>query len=316
METKSKVIYENIPYLAKARPFQEGEAYNLFNLEAIPIYSVMIFLGILASIASVFIFWKREKIKLEHLYWLVIITVPTSIIGARLGFIFEQVSVGNGASLKNNWWNPRTGGMSIQWGVMLSASCDLAYVLVKRKEIDYRKALSYILPTVLIGQAIGRWGNYTNHEVYGKIDETGSSVLWLGETIIRNMYIRDAVSDGALRVPLFFYEFLTSLIGYIILVWIFNVFNWFKPGVTGGFYLIWYGLVRSSMEYLREEAYLFYFVIAILYIIFGLILAIYYQFFGNYRFNFKTKKIEKVQRYTKEKYLWFNIKWNYYKKLY
>ncbi|VEU59075.1 prolipoprotein diacylglyceryl transferase [Mesomycoplasma neurolyticum] len=312
----SSELLAKAPFLKDARPFQSGEAFWLIK-GAIPIYSFMIFLGIIASIISIFFFWKREKLSLEHLYWLIIITVPTAIIGARLGFIFEQIIAGNAASLKNNWWNPRDGGLSVQWGVMISASCDLIYVMTKRKVLDYRKAMSYILPTILIGQAIGRWGNFTNHELYGKVDSDGSTVLWLGESIVKNMYIRDSVNtDGALRVPLFFYEFLTSIIGYILIVWILNLFNWLKPGTTGALYFVWYGIVRSSMEFLRQESYVFYFVISILYIIFGLTFASYYQFLGNYRFNFKEKKLEKVIRYKSEKRKWLNINWNYYQKLY
>ncbi|MGZ9428699.1 prolipoprotein diacylglyceryl transferase [Mycoplasma sp. 1012] len=309
----------NFPdYLKNARAFNEGEAYYLFNQTWLPVYSVMIMLGMILAILTIFFFWKREKMNTDHLAILVMITIPTSIIGSRLGFIFEQLIAGNAESLKHTWWNIRSGGLSIQWGVILSTVCDLIYIYFKRDVIDYRKAMSIILPAVLIGQAIGRWGNYTNHEVYGKIDADGSSVLWLGETIVRNMFISDSVnSDGALRVPLFFYEFLTSIVGYILIVWIFNLFNWLKPGVTAGFYLIWYGIVRSSMEFLREESYVFYFVLAIIYIIVGLIFVIYYQFFANYKYSFNKTgiKVNKVQRYEKIKEKMFFITWVNYKRI-
>ncbi|WGI36859.1 prolipoprotein diacylglyceryl transferase [Mesomycoplasma lagogenitalium] len=298
------------------RPFSVGEAYEIFP--GFPVYSFMIFLGMVFAILTIAFFWKRENLNFDHLFVLIIITIPSSIIGARLGFIFEQISVGNGGSLKDNWWNIRSGGLSIQWGVILSASLDLVYVFIKRKELDYRKCLSIILPTVLIGQAVGRWGNFTNHEVYGKQDLTGEWTLWLGPIISKNMFISDAVyPNGALRIPLFFYEFLTSLIGYIIIVWILNFFNWLKPGVTAGFYLIWYGIVRSSMEFLREESYVIYFVLAIFYIIFGIALSVYYQFFGNYVYKIVDKKlkIEKRERYKAEKKPIGKAYWIFYERI-
>lgn len=295
-----------ISFLEGARPYKSGEAFELIK-EWVPFYSVAIMLGMLLAILTVALFWKRAKLNFDHLFIIIFITIPSSIIGARLGFIFEKISAGQINDIKDNWWNIRSGGLSIQWGVILAATLDLVYIYFKRDKIDYRQALSIILPTILIGQAIGRWGNYTNHEVYGKIDETGESVLWLGETITRNMFISDAIApDGAVRIPLFFYEFLTSLIGYILIVWVLNVFNWLKPGVTGGFYLIWYGLVRASMEFLREEAYVIYFVIAIIFILVGITMAVYFQLFGNFQYKFENKKLTiiKKQRYekTQEKY--------------
>ncbi|MBN3535007.1 prolipoprotein diacylglyceryl transferase [Mycoplasma procyoni] len=291
------------------RPFKEGESFWIIP-NVIPVYSFMILLGMVIAILTIAFFWKREKLSLDHLSILIFITIPTSIIGARLGFIFEQLIAGNVASLKGVWWNIRAGGLSIQWGVIISALCDLLYIYFKRNVLDYRKALSYILPAVLIGQAVGRWGNYTNHEVFGKIDETGASVLWLGDTIAKNMYIiRSTDTEGALRVPLFFYEFLTSLIGYVLIVWVFNLFNWFKPGTTGALYLVWYGIVRASMEFLREEYYVFYFVLAILYIIIGLALVVYFELFNNF-------KLHKANpRYTKQKEKFGKLVWIKYTRL-
>ncbi|UWD34077.1 prolipoprotein diacylglyceryl transferase [Mesomycoplasma molare] len=315
MENKTSQLPE---YLKTARPFKEGEAFYIFNWEWLPVYSFMIMLGMIFAILTIAFFWKREKWNFDHLFTLIIITIPTSIIGARLGYIFEQLIAGNADKLKDNWWNIRSGGLSIQWGVILATISDLTYIYFKRTEIDYRKAMSFILPAVLIGQAVGRWGNYTNHEVYGKIDLDGSSVLWLGEIIVRNMFISDSVNqDGALRVPLFFYEFLTSLIGYLLLVWVFNLFNWFKPGVTGAMYLIWYGIVRASMEFLRQEAYLFYFILALIYIFLGVILAIYFQFFANFKYLIVNNKlkIEKVVRYQVSKEKFMKITWKKYQRV-
>ncbi|QPC29412.1 prolipoprotein diacylglyceryl transferase [Mesomycoplasma hyorhinis] len=313
--------------LISERPFKEGEPFYLIG-NWLPVYSFTIVLGMIASILTIFFFWKREKYKIDHLLTLIIITIPSSIIGARLGFIFERLAA-NDSTIAQNWWNIREGGLSIQWAVILPTIFNLLYAYRKRIDIDYRKAFSFILPAVLIGQAIGRWGNFTNHEVYGKVDYTGQYVDWLGYWIRRNMFISDSVEpNGALRVPLFFYEFLTSLFGYILIVWVLNLFGWLKPGSTGALYIMYYGIVRTSMENLRQEAFAIYFVLAILSIILGLILLLRFELFTNYyikigkEVNKEHKKIfslgqyihiVKFLRYQKSKEKFFNIpfiRWN------
>lgn len=324
METAQYKIPED---LISARPFREGEAFYIFP-NWLPVYSFTIVVGMIISILTIFFFWKREKYKIDHLLTLVIITIPTSIIGARLGFIFERLA-DHDPTISQTWWDIRSGGLSIQWAVIVPTICDLLYIYKKRIDVDYRKAFSFILPAVLIGQAIGRWGNFTNHEVYGKIDYTGAYVDWLGPLIRKNMFISDKVNEaGALRVPLFFYEFLTSLIGYILIVWVLNLFGWLKPGATGSLYIMYYGIVRASMEDLRQEAFAIYLVLAILSIILGLILFVRFQFLANYYIkvgktqNPKHKKIfslgtyihiMKFVRYQKSKEKYFKIpftRWN------
>ncbi|MGY6172421.1 prolipoprotein diacylglyceryl transferase [Candidatus Mycoplasma pogonae] len=261
--------------------FKKGESTWIIN-NVINVYGVMIFLGFVASILTIVYFWKRKKIKMDYLYTFILITIPSSIIGARLWFIFEQLLV-DGSNIHQTWWKIWEGGLSIQGGVFTPTVLNLLYAYRIRKQMDYRDAFSYILPAVLIGQAIGRWGNFSNHEVYGGIID-GEQLSGYPEWFRNNMYIFDNHGTG-FRVPLFFYESLSSLFGYLVIVWVFNFFGWLKPGVTGGMYIFYYGVVRASMENLREEAYDFYFVQSILFIILGLVLMIYFQFFSDFVFT-------------------------------
>lgn len=246
------------------------------SLGPISLYSLLIILGVIASIVTISFFWKRENYKFEYLAILIIITIPSAIIGARLWFIFERLIDNPLDPFPGSaWWAITEGGLSIQGGVFLAAFANSVYLFTKRKEIVFAKAFGIILPSVLIGQAIGRWGNFTNHEVFGVITDR-TSIAWLGDAIADNMFI---TSNGitAYRVPLFFYESIANLIGYLLIIWGVLFFGWSKPGVTGAMYLLWYGTVRTSMEPLRDEQYPFYIVLSVLMIIGGISLWLYFE---------------------------------------
>ncbi|EFF41659.1 prolipoprotein diacylglyceryl transferase [Mycoplasmopsis alligatoris] len=267
--------------------FKSGDSAILFSIGSYQfhLYSLMIMMGILASILTITFFWTREKYKSEVFLTLILITVPMSIFGSRLGYVIEELIYSPNPFAGSAWYAAWDGGLSIQGGIILAATCDLIYVYFNRHIVDVRKCISYIIPTILIGQFVGRWGNYANHEVYGKIDWTGNSSLIFGKSFAQNMFIIDSFSEqllgknqGAFRYPLFLYEGLANLVGYILIVWIFNLFGIFKPGSTSGFYFIWYGLVRLAMEPLRQESFAIYSITALLFIILGTIIFIYYEF--------------------------------------
>ncbi|MEE3928519.1 prolipoprotein diacylglyceryl transferase [Mycoplasmopsis ciconiae] len=247
------------------------------------VYSLMLMLGILCSVLTILFFWIRAKYKIETLLTFVLITIPLSLLGSRLGYIIEALIYENEPFKGSAWYRIWDGGLSIQGGIILAVIGDLIYGYTKRSEIDMRLVANYIIPTILIGQFVGRFGNYANHEVYGKIDWSGNSVLIFGKSFATNMYISDSLSDslgleGAYRYPLFLYEALFSLFGYIILVWVINLFGLSKPGTTASLYFVYYGVVRIVMEPMRQEAFGYYSVLSFMFILFGLLAFIYFQF--------------------------------------
>ncbi|MBU4689445.1 prolipoprotein diacylglyceryl transferase [Mycoplasma zalophidermidis] len=264
---------------------------TLFNIGSFPIrtYSITLLLGILASILTITFFWKREKYKFEILYTLIVLTIPSAIIGARLWDLVE-VALYVPEFDWSSWYKVWEGGLSIQGGVVLCVIIDSIYIYHKRHEVDFRKVLDIIIPTILIGQFIGRWGNYANHELYGKVDWDGSSVLIFGKNFAQNMFISDAYSQslnqpGLFRYPLFLYEGLANLFGYIVLVWIINGFGLLKPGSSSSMYFIWYGLVRLALEPLRQDAYQLYTIASLVFIAIGSLFFIYFQFFNHIHYH-------------------------------
>ncbi len=204
------------------------------------------FVGILISFLTVAWFWKRQKYSWQILQILVIIIVPTSIVGARLWYLIASGDKANWAEFY------KFQGLSIHGGVLFSTAAAIWFLSYRKTSVDMRTAIGIILPSILIGQAIGRFGNMDNHEVYGKVVDDASSLDWMGP-MKKYMYIREADNLPAdWRTPLFFYESMSSLFGYIVIIWVLLNYNLVKPGVTGALYLLWYGIVRVSMEPLRD----------------------------------------------------------------
>ncbi|ACF07330.1 Prolipoprotein diacylglyceryl transferase [Metamycoplasma arthritidis] len=257
------------------------------------VYSLCIMLGMIASIFTIWFFWRREKYPFEKLAILIFIALPTAMAGARLFFLLEQSSVGNWSVWKKFYaiWE---GGLSIQGGVITAALCCISYITFSKSanKIDIKKAFSIIIPAVLIGQAIGRWGNFANHEVYGGVmSEDSLAFRILPDLIRKHMYI-----GGKYRLPLFLYESIANLVAYVIICWVLNYWNWLRPGTTGGIYLVYYGILRTGMEPLREESFKFYTVLSVSYIILGLFLILMFEFINKLNYN-----VYKIPVYKNEK---------------
>jgi phosphatidylglycerol:prolipoprotein diacylglycerol transferase len=121
--------------------------------------------------------------------------------------------------------------------------------------------LDCIVPGVVLAQAIGRWGNYANQELYG--GPTGSS--WWGVTIDAAHRIRTGKIDFTnlqtypldMRFhPTFFYESAWNFVGFILLMWIARRFERvLRDGDLLGLYFVWYGIGRAWVELLfRPDA--------------------------------------------------------------
>ena len=94
-------------------------------------------------------------------------------------------------------------------------------------------------PGLIIGQIIGRWGNFVNAEVYGR--ET--DILW-----------RMSINGGDGVHPMFLYESLWNLLGLVIILKFRDKKKW--DGQVFFFYIIWYGIGRLFMEGMRQEEYI------------------------------------------------------------
>ena len=301
------------------RNWVRGEA--IWEWGFLRLYGITMFLGILISFLSVLYFWRRQKYSLEILQILLIIIVPTSLLGARVWYLIANNAWGSLESFGSFFVGA---GLSIHGGVTVSATSAIIFLLTKRSVIDLPTAFGIILPCVLIGQVIGRWGNFSNHEVYGKVVENPETLNWL--TFIKpHMFI-----NGEYRQPFFLYESMLNLFAYIVIVWLLLRKNWVKPGTTGALYLIWYGVVRLIMEPLRDPGDIMKIngvqtsvIVSIIWLVIGFSLLIYFELLTMSPKWIKnaipsallsSRKYEKIRPVKERKLFWFGPKSNMKKK--
>ena len=108
-------------------------------------------------------------------------------------------------------------------------------------------------PALIISQAIGRWGNFFNSEAYGSIVDYNTLINMkiIPQFVVDNMYI-----NGAYRLPMFYFESLACILGFIIILFL-RRRKYIKNGQVFSFYLIWYGITRFIIEIFRSDSLMF-----------------------------------------------------------
>lgn len=217
-------------------------------------YGILITIGmILAVLYANHVGTKREKLDGDLIIDLAFFIIIFGVIGARLYYVlFEwdayHVPGDLLGTLKNvvAIWK---GGLAIYGGII--AGLLTAFVFAKVRKVPFLKLFDILAPTVMIGQIIGRWGNFINMEAHG-----GSTRLpWR----MGLLYSRDGsglttgIWDSEMYVhPTFLYESLWNLLGFVILH---NVYKKKKfDGQMFAMYLIWYGFGRMLIEGLRTDS--------------------------------------------------------------
>lgn len=236
-------------------------------------YSIMILLGIILGGFAIFKESTRFKINKDFILNLFFYTIPIAIIGARIYFVmfhFDYYSK-NFIEIFKIW----EGGLAIH-GAIIAGLIFIIYYCRKYKQ-DIWHILDITVIGLIIGQIIGRWGNFFNQEAYGPVTSlTFLKNLYLPQFIIDGMYI-----NGAYHHPTFLYESLWNLLGVAFLT-LLRRFKNIKVGQLTCIYLIWYGIGRFLIEVLRQDSLMLgnlkiAQVVSLFMIIIGLILLIYFS---------------------------------------
>ena len=199
-----------------------------------------------------------------------LIAFPCGIIAARIWYVVGNWN-GDGAGGPNfselcangQWYRIFAiweGGLTILGGAVGGILGGILYMVFKRKWVDVRFAMDVIVPTILLAQAIGRWGNFFNHEVYGNETLMGNWPLiptWVKYQMGTGFENGLPISN-TMYIPLFLIEGFFNVLGYIVIYHIVRRL-WkekYRPlGCLAGCYLIWYGIVRIIMEPMRDPTF-------------------------------------------------------------
>jgi len=207
-------------------------------------YGIIIGMGILVG----WLLATKESKKLglpqdiisDMLLW----AIPISIISARTYYvIFEWDYYSQYPGEIIAIWE---GGIAIH-GALIGATLT-AVIFAKRRGISFWKLADIVAPSIILGQAIGRWGNFMNQEAHGtEVTRSFLENLNLPKFIINQMYI-----DGAYYHPTFLYESLWNIAGFVILI----ILRKFQPkrGELFLLYVSWYSIGRFFVEGLRTDS--------------------------------------------------------------
>lgn len=219
----------------------------LLDLGFIKIYWYSFFIFSAAVIGCILAFKEAKKRGIpesfmsNYLFYI----IPLGIIGARLYYVIFNFDL-----YKNNLidiFKVWEGGLAIHGGVIVGLI--FTYFYTKKSKINFFKLTDIAAVSIILCQAIGRWGNFFNSEAYGPQTTLNFlNSLHLPKFIIDGMYI-----NGHYYHPTFLYESLWNIIGFVILI----LMRKNKKLILGhltGIYLIWYGIGRFLIESLRQDS--------------------------------------------------------------
>ena len=228
-------------------------AFQIGNF-AITKYSLCILTAFITGYVLALLEAKKHGISKEFVTDCLVYLVPTVILGARLYYVFFEFSYykKNLAEIFMIWH----GGLAIHGGVLAGLIFLLFYT--KKHKVDTLKFIDICAVSLVIGQAIGRWGNFFNQEAFGPeigltIDEGYKFLksLHIPEFIIENMKI-----DGMYHHPTFLYESVGCVLIFITALLLRRVKK-LKKGTITAVYLIGYGILRFFIEALRQDSLMF-----------------------------------------------------------
>lgn len=231
-----------------------GKTFEVFGLE-IAFYGVVIALAMLLGITLVMAVAKRTGQDQEMYFDVSLITIVIALIGARLYYVAFSWE-----NYKDNLleiFNIRGGGLAIYGGVIAGAVS--VYVFSRLKKKNFLLMGDTICPGLILGQAIGRWGNFFNREAFGGYTD-GLLAMALPQNAVRADEITAQMSqhlqtvDGITFIqvhPTFLYESLWNL-GVLALLLFFTKRKAFHGQIVF-LYLAGYGLGRFWIEGLRTD---------------------------------------------------------------
>ena len=188
-----------------------------------------------------------------------LVAFPAGILGARIWYVIGNWNVEFAGQPFWHVFAIWEGGLTILGGAIMGIVVGVAWYMWRNKGYNIWIAVDLIVPTILIAQAVGRWGNFFNCEVHGVLSPI-SNWWFLPRFIVNNATYSSTngfAPEGMLYVPLFFIECVSNLAGYFVLSYLFGkaLRKYTELGDLAFGYVVWYGLTRVLMEPLRDTSF-------------------------------------------------------------
>ncbi|MBP3036663.1 prolipoprotein diacylglyceryl transferase [Arthrobacter sp. zg-ZUI100] len=210
-------------------------------------YALCILAGIILALWMTSVRWKRRGLPEEAVWDISIWAIPFGIIGGRLYHVISSPDAYFGAngdlSLIPQIWR---GGLGI-WGAVALGAVG-AWIGCRRAGIKLSTYADVGVPGLLLAQAVGRWGNWFNQELFG----APTDVPWGLEIDANNANFPDGTAPGTLFHPTFLYESLWCLAGVVLLLALDKRFK-LRGGRLFWIYAAFYTLGRLWIEILRID---------------------------------------------------------------
>ncbi|WP_309245181.1 prolipoprotein diacylglyceryl transferase [Clostridium sp. CF012] len=219
-------------------------AFYIFGI-GVMWYGIFIGVGMALAIILASYTCKYRDVNYDSLLDVVLISLPIGIIGARLYYVAFEFN-----DYRSNLieiFNIRGGGLAIHGGILFALVT--AYIIAKRKKMNFFKMTDVAAPTIIIAQAIGRWGNFFNSEAHGG-PVSYEFIKKFPKFIQQGMYI-----DGVYYHPTFLYESLWDFAVFIILMILLRKNK--KVGIVFFSYIGLYSIGRFFIEGLRTDSLMF-----------------------------------------------------------
>ena len=207
-------------------------------------YGIIIGSGLALALLLAIREGDRRGLQKETFPDLMLWAIPIAIISARIYYVlFEWNYYKSHPGETFQIWH---GGIAIHGALI--GSVLTAYFFTRSRGISFWKVADIAAPSIILGQAIGRWGNFMNQEAHGReVSRAFLENLHLPDFIINQMYI-----NGAYYHPTFLYESLWDFAGVILLIALRRV-N-LRRGELFLSYVIWYSIGRFFVEGMRTDS--------------------------------------------------------------
>ena len=219
-------------------------AFNIFGLD-IRWYGIFIATGMMVGILLASFTSRLKNVDYDELLNITLISFPIAIIGARTYYVIFEFN-----QYKDNLievFNIRQGGLAIHGGIIFGMIAALIYTRYKKENL--LGFADVAAPSIIIAQAIGRWGNFFNSEAHGAPVSQGF-INKFPDFIQKGMLI-----DGVYYHPTFLYESIWNVMVCLLLIYLLR--KTFKTGTVFFSYIGLYSVGRFFIEGSRTDSLMF-----------------------------------------------------------